>query len=525
MPASSCNLVGLCGANLTAQGLKTALEQPILAPVAVVTVVGSNGVTAAQAFSVVGAATAALINPLLLSKIPGININDSSQDTIYVGNQSNPAVIKSLNVGGSNGCGANIEIIDQEGGDFSRIFERISRGGISSTYSLSLKFGWVNTDCKDSSAGQNMIQLSEQLNYIISNITINYSAGGALKFVVECIDAMTDLFDSKVPAVYGPNVFLTDAITQLLESRNLEVEFIHLPDGGLPTFQFDGAGDPYEGPLGTWRGNNRNVLALIREWLLTVKIDGKGVVCRYKPEGGSGKKGIFSISNYTGPICDTTFNSLTQQDLNIGTYVVNGGNCSPVISFQPNVKWVVGPAYGPGGTAGASNPKTVQTPGPTGQQGNCNPNQQPQFNQTFFDIATGWQYSPTVTRDDVLANPIGAAVTKQNNMFMHSLANMAFSPVQADLKIQGDPTYAHSINWFGKYVTIIVINPFQVGTSSCEWTNRIGTSPGCNQILSNANWLIEGVNHDIKDGSFTTTLKVTLAAPGIITQFLAPLGQ
>jgi hypothetical protein len=63
-------------------------------------------------------------------------------------------------------------------------------------------------------------------------------------------------------------------------------------------------------------------------------------------------------------------------------------------------------------------------------------------------------------------------------------------------------------------MTIIALNPFyRVGQGSeCkdDWT----ASPPCNGLLSNRNWLILGVSHQIKEGSFTTSFKLILSAPG-----------
>ena len=50
-------------------------------------------------------------------------------------------------------------------------------------------------------------------------------------------------------------------------------------------------------------------------------------------------------------------------------------------------------------------------------------------------------------------------------------------------------------------------------STGTEQTEYVGIDMEDN-ILSNKNWMIMGVNHQIKEGSYTTTLKLFLAVPG-----------
>ncbi|MGL1636394.1 hypothetical protein ACSTJT_23245, partial [Vibrio parahaemolyticus] len=72
--------------------------------------------------------------------------------------------------------------------------------------------------------------------------------------------------------------------------------------------------------------------------------------------------------------------------------------------------------------------------------------------------------------------------------------------------------------------SIVVINPFHiqdVGGEDCgEWLQ----AETCNAVLSNRQWLVLGTSHEIKEGSYTTTIKVRLDAPGTDISIGEPLG-
>ena len=78
--------------------------------------------------------------------------------------------------------------------------------------------------------------------------------------------------------------------------------------------------------------------------------------------------------------------------------------------------------------------------------------------------------------------------------------------MEGELKVHGDPRFVHQAQWVGKMIGIIVINPFSIysGGSYCEWL----AGPMCNPIYSDKNWMIQGVSHQIQEGSYTTTFKV-----------------
>jgi hypothetical protein len=91
-------------------------------------------------------------------------------------------------------------------------------------------------------------------------------------------------------------------------------------------------------------------------------------------------------------------------------------------------------------------------------------------------------------------------------------ANKIYENIEAEMRIQGDPQLDDMMKLKTKTVAIIVINPFHLasGANGIDW---LVPSP-CNDVLSNKNWRVTGVSHEIKEGSYTTTLKLFLNSPG-----------
>ena len=78
---------------------------------------------------------------------------------------------------------------------------------------------------------------------------------------------------------------------------------------------------------------------------------------------------------------------------------------------------------------------------------------------------------------------------------------------------QGNPEFSGNNYLKGKKVSIVVINPFFInsyGNACGDWL----ASPGCNPVYSNKNWIVMGAEHSISEGSYITTLKINLPAPG-----------
>src|SRR6185437_8328740 len=96
--------------------------------------------------------------------------------------------------------------------------------------------------------------------------------------------------------------------------------------------------------------------------------------------------------------------------------------------------------------------------------------------------------------------------------------------ITAELKIQGNPAFADPILFTQRTISIIVINPFHIKRGIDNECGDWLQAETCNKVLSNKRWWVTGVVEDIREGSYTTTLKVRLDAPGVDVSFGEPLG-
>ena len=186
-------------------------------------------------------------------------------------------------------------------------------------------------------------------------------------------------------------------------------------------------------------------------------------------------------------------------------FITNSGvvhNCSPVLSFNPQVKWTFVANAGSGGTAGGG-----FTGGTDVLEGN--PGVEPAGTQSQT-TPPAW-LNNSVAPDNILRQHSDAFAA-------HEQANRSLEtrqPIEAELKVQGDPALVNPIFLRGAWISIVVINPFHIknnflGNLECgDWLAQ----PVCNRIFSNKKWMIKEVNHQIKEGSYVTILKVFLAAP------------
>jgi hypothetical protein len=518
---SDCFLTGLCGQKKQNGVVHTALKQPVLAPFVIVKVTDGNS-----------GPTAVAILREYVDTVLGI------QTTISVGNKSRPAVVKSFHYGSANGAGCDIEIVDEEAGSFATIFEKLNRGGTSAGTFLSVRFGWIANDCDGSIVGpgpapkevnplsQEAGLSSPELLFLIEKVTLSYS-GGLVKYTINCIDMLQDLQQSAVKGVFGTDekpMHLTDAISQLFQDRDLKVEFKKFtsPTTSVP-FTFDSKNDPNpdvktKGPIRKWEGKNRRVLECIMEWCRTVLCDdgksGKGIKLFYEPTKPARLICMCDIPDHLQAVT-------SYAKYSIGTYVVGGGNCSPVIRFQPSIQWAGGQtAYSVGGTAGGAQAKIMVAKGPA--DGINDKQSQPQLYGKGTDNMSLGNILSIVMQEGEVATRINAAMRYSYNCtYMNNLANIVFGGgITAELTIQGNPNMSMPLFLLNRFVNVIVINPFTI-KDNCRWSTGIET---CNSVLSNESWMIEGVSHSIQPGSFTTTFKLRMLTPGQDLSVKAPDG-
>jgi hypothetical protein len=241
-----------------------------------------------------------------------------------------------------------------------------------------------------------------------------------------------------------------------------------------------------------------NAMSVVVEWKAPFKTD-----------KGYGLKPIWNNSGPTPHImyvesgCKAAISDKCEQ-----AYIVNGGKHSPVISFNPNIAWTPQIAAerfggGAGSTAtGASQSRNAST----------------EDNDCIVVEATknaGIRTALPPTEQGVEnEGPENAQRASDEGMNAQTNANKGYSqPYNAELIVQGDPEMDSPFQWWHKYISIVVVNPFHPVLKLTGGSGQIKdadwlASPICNPILTSKSYRIEKVSHDIKEGSYTTTISV-----------------
>lgn len=432
-------------------------------------------------------------------------------------NNPHKATVKSLEFGFIDEPQFVLEIIDEEGGRMGAIVDAM-KDSLEMNFSgtgceIFLRFGWIVSDCY----GSYRKIPSNIFRNTILNLDVTYAKGYALYKISGA--ALGPVFaDIREDHIFGENdkkIEIEEAINRLCNLKPIiKVRYVELQqDGKFKNVKFEWERIK---PKGSWQADNQNRIATITKWLENYRIkDGT--------KEGAGIIPIFTPGTYDelcllkDPVPKDGKNSSGANRL--GVYIVNGGKCSTVIDFSPTFNFIRGTANfsaggnsaGPGGSKGVLAEDAKSQPekehGSTSRGGM---QQESTIGQQAWD-----NYGPTEAWEESMRS-------QQAHARAGRLTEVGIDAINGDLRIIGDPTLWDGQNPVqGKFVSIVSINPFYLDGSGCgDWLVK----PTCNEILSNKNWLINGINHSIQPGNFTTTLKVNLAAPGVDISKNSPLG-
>lgn len=443
---------------------------------------------------------------------PLVELSIFGNKVLLTGNQSSPdvgnhAAITSFQYGtssGTGGCGVKVEITDEGGLLYKEIVQGLNKD-ITKVLSMTTgamgftaEFGWMITTCDGVSRREtNMSFACEQGGGPVHLLPMNIETifqDGVVKFILEANDLFVRSFDARLEENLGDErnkMPLKDALRETFTQKDpkfASVEFKN-KDGG-EDFEFKNSdGADGKGPKAVHTVDQESNVACARKWLNNTRTTNDlGVLIVYNPcTAGI----VFQEDPNTDECCVG----------NIGTYIVNGGNESPVLSFNPSVKWPLGANAGDGGAAAGSS-SGVYNKKAEEEDGVQN---------------TGAQSSPTEEQNERnYRTPDEITEKKIDNFTANSAATKPYemvSPITAELKIIGNPKMVSPIFLTGKWVSIIVIDPYYIteGGGGCEWLSQ----PTCNPILSNKRWMILGADHQITSGSYVTTLKLTLPTPNV----------
>lgn len=465
---------------------------------------------------------------------PYVELTIGGKVVLLSGNESSPevknrAAIQSFQYGttmGQGGCGIKVEIVDEGGELYRTIVKGLNAditkalSAVTGVNSCKAKFGWWIKDC----SGATRLVTNEdgdcnstgggELWFIPKNIQTTFD-NGIVKFIFEAQDLFTRSFDARLEKNIGDESNKVDLKTALRDVYTTKDPTsnppIFLNKDKTGDFEFAASDGGKDGPKSVWAAEQESNVSCSRKWLNSVKTkEGRGVLIEWDP---CNKRITFQEDPVIKECCD--------KNLSIGTFVVNGGNMSPVLSFAPQVEWPLGANAGSGGTPAGSS---------SGNSG-----EDVKSRETEEIQNTGTQTSQNIPNDqDLWRDPTQQGEKTMTSMSVQNDANKPWEgmikAIEGELKIFGNPKYVNAIFYTGRWMSIVVIDPYyfeegggtnaSISGGSCTWISE----PGCNPILSNKKWMILGVDHQISSGSFVTTFKVKLAVPNVNIPGGEPLG-
>lgn len=427
------------------------------------------------------------------------------------GEDTKESIIKSFSCGFSNGIGCKLEILDRKGSKLGEFFKHLDKTGeeTKANFLMKIKWGWTSTPCSEWNASmrQGNMPFSECITYLPNTLAINYSQGG-FRYVIEGVDTQQKQFQTLNDKVYpegGGKMKLKDAVIKAWKDSipSTKVSFKrHVPNPGGGKGKMVDIDEPFvndskQPAIATWKCEGTGTMAAVVKW--------KGP---FKTDKGKGLRPVWNDKDsephitYIESGCK---GSPTDQCLR--TYIVNGGKHSPVISFNPTIAWnpqATAEAYGGGAGStdtGASHKRlgvdendciVVKGPDGVGERTAIPPTEE------------------SVEND----GPENAQKATDSAMAAQAHANNELNePITAELIIQGDPQMCNILDWIGSYISIVVVNPFHPVLEKGGGSGQVKTSewlanPTCNPILTSKAYRIDAINHDMKEGSYTTTIKV-----------------
>lgn len=457
----------------------------------------------------------------VVSMAPYVEVRiEGSGATVTVGNSSfssdpNTAIVKSIEYGFDNKMEGKVEIIDEKGGEtgfFQTALQKMEKcvPNIGTGHRIRFKVGWIGVDCN----GGQVRKLTEEKAASITQITSQVS-NGLIRFSINFGPVESVLQTYKTDVTFGTEedpIKLTDALQQLANyteggSPRFQITYAKKDaDGTIKTVDsFDWIGYGEESPKAKWPCNSQNKYETIAAW-----------ISPYRVQDGDEDKGVTLIHDPDVPdkvtllLDPTPTENEKQGGKVVCNYIVNGGSCSNVLEFNPtlDIVSVMRKTRSGGSSGGAltSNGEFVEDqskPTPGAKGADAGP-------QTQIVPTQAIVYTAGTSNAQKEMNKSQDAHFKAENVNM-----VAKGGITADLRIVGStlPEY-HSLQSKGKFVSITIINPLLIQGGDDKSCGDFLQKADCNQFLSNKSWMILGWSHSIQEGSFVTTLKVLLAAPG-----------
>ena len=473
--------------------------------------------------------------PFVIARFQSSDKNGGLELT--VGNDSysqrpNTACIKSMEFGYMDKPQAKLEIVDEAGGEFGLFVDAIRKCGkqLRST-TIQLKFGWVKSNC-EGFGEQDMITFDGYIKMILPEIEVSYGEG-LIKYTMQgtAMDVVTT--NQRRDETYGPAWRLTDAISRICEKNEITVVFASvMADGSIKEStkwpKGLSAGDaPWvwnkggtDGPTASWQADNNDVLSTISNWVTPFRTkDDKGILMAFDSKDHQ-KLWLWADPKIKHTCTENTVSESQSASTggqvkgkrgSLGTFIVNGGKCSPVLRFDPKINFISAQAEKStgGNPSSAENSASVRPSDPDNKKiDEACPLDDDKIgpeNQATITQAAKENYPPDTVHKETLKSNMA-------HISANIFAEFSIAPIQAELTTIGMPTdeFVNFTRFLFAPLSIIVMNPFHLAgdrNGECgDWSWL--ASSGCNEMLSDNQYLCFGVNHSIKEGSYTTTLKV-----------------
>jgi hypothetical protein len=464
----------------------------------------------------------------------------SSGRQITVGNESckevnNNVVIREFEFAQTDGFTCRFSLQDQEGSSFVSFmqdlvkdFKLLHPAGAIRMY---VQWGWVASGCREPIPSQ----VSPTHVMMPDQIEANF-AQGKFTFDITAKDIPFRMMEGRTQTTQGDDknkmplklalikLFTSGEYPTLSDVRFLRVQdkcvvpcgfasgdeghiYLGTDQNGLPMYD-----DTKQGESETYIPEGRDKLATARAWIKDrVSKNNKGWIMSYD---STTNRMIFWED--PKPSCSTEW--WDYDAMSIGTYIVNGGKWSPVIEFNPKLRWDFGSLQNVAGavptTGIKSNPATTDDDSSTNVLGQGELDCDTKVTADRTNLG-GMPVSPLVaTRVQNVEGKESPAFVQRAETKDGKANRLLHREIQADLVLMGDPNMiTPSLGIWARNVTIVFINPYYILPSGkCgEWLSE----PSCNPVFSSKAWWINRVTHKITPGHYTTTLGVYLAASGV----------
>jgi hypothetical protein len=398
-------------------------------------------------------------------------------------------------------------------------------------YGKNYKYASVNDITGEIYQDYGKATLGNRLGFTVSNLEVNANSNGTWSYKVKCVTLLDNRAQKRLQSrSYGTSnnpVALKQAVGQLVadacrtgqasapqDTAAIFITSVTDGNGKAQDIKFSNSEGGEMGPAAVWSPNRQSATASARNWTLPLTTD----------------RGL-GMTMYTDPVIDSPNLVFLEADPTICTnprsaycgsrpspkliYVVNGGDCSPVIEFNPKVSYTIA-GRAQGGTSGSGS--VAKQPsfrardicpqyGGTDKIEVSNASEGIQTNGVIQNNSSMWRFptiAPEKINEAISANLIANSTVLQNSL------------ITGELKIFGDPQYVNIAKCQGETIGIIYVNNPAVSNGlpagqegprnqNFDWL----AYPQINSTFSRLDYRIMGVSHTIdSSGFYTTTIQV-----------------